>query len=184
MDVQISAGRFKGKKIRVPDTAADFRPTKQMVREAICSSLQMETVDAQVLEICAGSGVFSFEMISRGARSATMVEFSDDRIKMIRSIVEVLQIGSQVTVVSGDAKDVLQRLSESFDIIFFDPPYNENELTELIPLAYSLLNPYGILLFEHSTDDLYASRFTAPESCKERSKKYGHTTIRYFRKEE
>ncbi len=184
MDVQISAGKFKGKKLRIPDTATDFRPTKQIVREAVCSSLQMSTVGAKVLELCAGSGVFSFEMLSRGAEHATMVELSSDRIALIRKTVHELNVSADVTVLSGDLTEIIKSISSTYDIIFFDPPYKQNNLTSLIPQACSLLASHGVLVFEHATDDTFASQFPTPDGLENRSKKYGQSTVRYFRKEE
>lgn len=184
MDVQISAGRFKGKKLRIPDSATDFRPTKQMVREAICSSLQMETAGAKVLELCAGSGVFSFEMVSRGATHATMVELSADRVKLIRQTAVELAVTSQISLIAGDLIASIKSLTDSYDIIFFDPPYKQNDLTALIPQACSRVASGGVLIFEHASDDQFALEFPEPEGFRCKSKKYGQSTIRYFRREE
>ena len=183
MDVQITAGKFKGKKLRIPEFATDFRPTKQMVREALCSALQMETVGANVLELCAGSGVFSLEMLSRGANHATIVESSFERVALIRQAVEELQLSSNTTIIACDVEKAIASFSSKFDIIFFDPPYKDDRLTALIPNVSDLLSPFGTLVFECATDDLFALDLEV-QGFQCRSKKYGQTSLRYFRKKE
>lgn len=184
MDVQITAGKFKGKKLRIPEFATDFRPTKQMVREAICSALQMDTVGADILELCAGSGVFSFEMLSRGANHATMVEVSAERVALIRQIVQELSLTTNTTILTSEVEQAIVGLSSKFDIVFFDPPYKQDGLTSLIPKICTLLSPFGVLVFECATDDTFALELAVPKGFECRSKKYGQTSIRYFRKKE
>lgn len=184
MDVQISAGKFKGKKLRIPDDSTDFRPTKQKVREALCSSLQMEIPGAKVLELCAGSGVLSLELISRGASHATICELSQPRIQLIKKHAEQLNCLNQTTLISGDITESIKRISDQFDIIFFDPPYYQNELTDLIAEVAEFCKPGGVLIFEYGSDDSYARDFPVPTGFSDRIKKYGLSSIRYFRKEE
>ncbi len=184
MDVSISAGQFRGKKLRIPENSEDFRPTKSKVKEAVCSSVMMDTVGASVLELCGGSGVVSLELLSRGATSATVVELSSSRAKLMDRFCSELSLTSNFTIINGDVKMVIPTLTSGFDIIFFDPPYYTNDITDLIPEALSLLAPYGVLIFESASDDLYVDSIDIPTDYKIKTKKYGQTTIRYFRSKE
>ncbi len=147
MDVAISAGKFKGKKLRIPESIIDFRPTKLMVREAICSSIMMDIVDSNTLELCGGSGVFSLELLSRGANHATIVELDPKRSTLITKFSEELSVVSDTKVINGDVKGTLDKIDGSFHIIFFDPPYYTDELADCIPKALGLLSPGSILIF-------------------------------------
>jgi len=182
MDIQISAGRFRGKKLRVPEAASDFRPTKQVVREAVCSSLQMDIAGANVLELCAGSGVFSFELLSRGAEHATLIESSLERCGFIRKVTQELMLEQSVVLYPGDVLSALKSISGKYDIIFFDPPYYEDHLTMLISQVVELLTENGVLVYESATDDLFVDKIAVPDGFCVKSKKYGQTMIRFFRK--
>lgn len=185
MDVSICAGKFKGKKLRFPDAFSDFRPTKLMVREAVCSSIQMDIVNAQVLELCGGSGVFALELLSRGAEQATVVELNSKRAEAIKTVAADLGVDPSVDVKAADIKDVVPKLKDAtFDIIFFDPPYYTDDLAMLIPEVLDLVAPGGVCIFEHASDDKFIDSVDIPHTFKEKKKKYGKSTIRYYRSKE
>lgn len=184
MDVSISAGRFKGKKLKFSDDQSDFRPTKLMVREAICSSIMIDIVDSNILELCGGSGVFTLELMSRGAVKATVVELDLNRARMISRFSKELGIEGDITVRNEDVADSLGSLSKGYHIIFFDPPYYTDNLAGLIPQVLNLLAPGGVMIFEHASDDRFVDSVEIPGSFKEKKKKYGQTTIRYYRSKE
>ena len=71
--VRIIGGKWKGRKIAVED-AAGLRPTMDRVRETVFNWLAADVQDARVLDLFAGTGALAFEALSRGARSATLVE--------------------------------------------------------------------------------------------------------------
>ena len=52
----------------------DIRPTTDRVKEAIFSMIAGYIPDAEVLDMFAGSGALSFEMISRGAAHAVLID--------------------------------------------------------------------------------------------------------------
>ncbi len=51
-----------------------LRPTPDRVRETLFNWLMWDVQNAQVLDICAGSGALAFEALSRGAASVVMIE--------------------------------------------------------------------------------------------------------------
>ena len=51
-----------------------LRPTPDRVRETLFNWLMWEVQNAQVLDMCAGSGALAFEALSRGAASVVMIE--------------------------------------------------------------------------------------------------------------
>lgn len=186
MDIKIAGGTFRGKKLVIPETFQDFRPTKSMVREAVCSSIQADISGANALELCAGSGVFSFELISRGATKVTAVELSEQRAAFISTTASQMGVEKKLSVINESVIAYLKRLSktETHDIIFFDPPYYIDALTDVVPVALQHLSDYGVLIFEYATDDMYAQSLAVPEGFEARRKRYGKSTIQYFRKSE
>ncbi len=85
---------------------------------------------ARFLDLFAGSGVFSFEAISRGAASSTAVE--QDR----RSVATIASLSKEwavpVTAIAGDVFAEIPRLSGRFDIVYADPPYAFGRYDDLL----------------------------------------------------
>ena len=81
--MNITAGKFKGQKIIAPETDL-VRPTLSKVRMAVFNVLQsyVDFEDATFLDMYGGSGVMGLEAISRGFKSATVIE-KDRRIAQI-----------------------------------------------------------------------------------------------------
>ena len=184
MDLVILGGKYRGKKINVPSNIEDFRPTKSMVKEAVCSSIMMDIPNANVLELCGGSGAFSFELISRGAQKTTVIELNKKRATFITNTAKAMGIENQVDVIHDDAISYVENNKSSYDIIFFDPPYHENTLTDLLVPLFEMVHVGGVLIFEQAKNDTYPQTIIPPNNYKCKSKKYGQTLITYFRREE
>ncbi|MDB6173806.1 MAG: rsmD [Chthoniobacteraceae bacterium] len=102
---------------------SDLRPTMDMVKGAIFSSLGDFISDARVLDLFAGSGGLGIEALSRGAGSATLVESDRRAIETIGRNLAKTRL--QATVHEMDVFGFLDRLATpaSFDLIIADPPY-------------------------------------------------------------
>jgi 16S rRNA (guanine966-N2)-methyltransferase len=119
--VRIIAGKWRGRPLEVPPGRAT-RPTADRVRETLFSMLASRIGsfgDLRVADLFAGSGALGFEALSRGAAHATFVESDRAAAAAIRRNAE--KLGVQIEVLSGSAL-ALPR-SDSFDLIFADPPY-------------------------------------------------------------
>ncbi len=91
---------------------------------------------ARFLDLFAGSGVFSFEAISRGAASAVAIE--QDR-KAVASITQLANEWSvPVTAIAADVFAGIQRFAvkaadgAKFDVVYADPPYSSGRYDELL----------------------------------------------------
>lgn len=78
----------------------------------------------RVLDLCAGTGVFGLEAISRGAASAVLVERDAAQAARIRADVDRLCPGA-AEVIAADALRWLgaQPPAAPFGLVFVDPPY-------------------------------------------------------------
>ncbi len=185
MELRIVGGRLRGKKLQLPKALETFRPTRSRVREAIASAGLPWTAGASVLELCAGSGAFAFEILSRGAAKVTAVELDRGRAEFISEAAIALGVEESITVVEQDCVPFCAALStaEQYDMIFFDPPYYSDTLTALLPQLFEHLTPGGLCLFEAASDDTYIESISVPASFSQRQKRYGATTLYYFEKE-
>ncbi len=122
-EVRIIGGRWRGTRLPVPD-APGLRPTSDRARETLFNWLQPVLPDARVLDLFAGSGALGLEAVSRGARSAVLVEREVRAVESLHASIERLQARDLVTAVRADAVGFLQApLLGAFDIVFLDPPF-------------------------------------------------------------
>jgi 16S rRNA (guanine(966)-N(2))-methyltransferase RsmD len=86
---------------------------------------------ARFLDLFAGSGIFSFEAISRGALSATAVEKERSSVASIAALAK--EWNAPVTAVAADVFAGIQRLgSQAFDVVYADPPYAFGRYDDLL----------------------------------------------------
>jgi 16S rRNA (guanine966-N2)-methyltransferase len=121
--VRVIAGRLGGRRLRAVPGAAT-RPTSDRVREALFAILGDRVEDARVLDLFAGTGALAIEALSRGARSAVLVEQAPAAVAVIRANLADLGL-EQVATVRRTRAEVWLRSPGGgpFDLAFLDPPY-------------------------------------------------------------
>ena len=146
--VRIIAGRFGGRRIRVP-AARGLRPTPERTRETLFNWLQGTLDGARVLDLFAGSGALAFEALSRGAREAVLIERDGAVANGLREAATALG-AADAHIVSGDALAWLGRTAAAstgasgrytFDLVFCDPPFD----SALAARALSVLRQGALL---------------------------------------
>jgi 16S rRNA (guanine966-N2)-methyltransferase len=153
--MRVIAGASRGAKLRVPDEVS--RPTADRVREAIFSILGERVAGARVLDLYAGSGALAIEALSRGARSAILVERNAKAAGVIEANLRSARLtGGAVERV--DVERFLKREAErgrAYDLIFADPPYRKcsddpDVVSQLLgdSVLSALLAPDGIGVME------------------------------------
>lgn len=180
MKLQICGGKYKRTQINIPDNLSDFRPAKSMVREAICNILQTKIQDSIVLDLCAGSCIFAMEMVSRGAKRAVAVEQNSVLCNYIKKQIEKYPWKSNIEILCGNVESFIEKSSDRFDIIYFDPPYKQNALSALVMKLGKLLNENGIIIFEFASDD----KFVEENFSEFNFRKYGKSSVLLIKKEE
>lgn len=177
--MRVIAGKAGGIPLRIPKT--NLRPTMDMVRGAIFSSLAERVPGAQVLDLFSGSGSLAIEALSRGAAGAVLVDA--DRRACECAKTNLLSTKLDARVVCMDVFTFLNRKPDApaFDLIFADPPYAQPHLppdlaAQLLkhPVLPSLLAPDGLLILEVAKN--WSPPATPLWSCLRR-KKYGATEI-------
>jgi 16S rRNA (guanine966-N2)-methyltransferase len=146
--VRITAGTLRGRRIPVPP--ADVRPTSERARQAFFSIVGARIDAARFLELFAGSGIFSFEAVSRGAVSATAVERDHRRSEAIA--VRAKEWSAPITAISDDVLAVLPRLEKAtFDVVYADPPYDYPAYHDLLAAMnrHLSLGPEPVVAIEH-----------------------------------
>lgn len=154
--MRVIAGKFRGRNLKSP-RSLKVRPTSDRLRETLFNVIAPRIQKARFLDLCAGSGAVGIEALSRGAAHVTFVDRAKAMNALIASNLALCRIlATESSIVTAEAAAFLElaakRKRESWDIIFFDPPYADDYLRafELIGShAESLLNADGLLIVEH-----------------------------------
>lgn len=153
--MRIIAGEFRSRSLIAPKGDVT-RPTTDRARESLFNVLNNLIVfdGICVLDLYAGSGAFSFEALSRGAKHATLVERNRHAILAIDANAKSLQVKDHIAVFHSDVIAFLRKESKQFDLIFADAPYNDEPSRELLPttvLERTARN--GFCIIEHRSSD-------------------------------
>jgi 16S rRNA (guanine966-N2)-methyltransferase len=144
--VRIIGGAFRGRVIRFPQ-ATRLRPTPDRVRETLFNWLGQALAGKRCLDLYAGSGALSLEAASRGAELVVALDTSRALIEALRTTAN--QFGAEALEAHvGDAERFLRAERRSFDVIFADPPFDDNPWPWLLPAAFERLAPGGYLYAE------------------------------------
>ena len=150
---RVIAGEHRGRVLTFPEVEG-LRPTPDRVRETLFNWLQLSIAGASCLDLFAGSGALSIEACSRGASQVLSVELSSDAINSLKNNLEKLELDN-INTLQSDALSWLNQVkeSESFDIIFLDPPYSLKLLPELISKIeeQGLLAEQGFVYLENNS---------------------------------
>lgn len=150
--VRIIGGQWKRTPLPVPEIEG-LRPTPDRVRETVFNWLvhlkPANWSQLSCLDLFAGSGALGFEMLSRGAASAVLVESHPAAIAQLRATQLKLQ-ATQMTILAGDAQRLLSTMKDQFDVIFLDPPYQLNILPTMLGLCKARLAIDGLVYVEHA----------------------------------
>ncbi|MBL4630490.1 MAG: 16S rRNA (guanine(966)-N(2))-methyltransferase RsmD [Paraglaciecola sp.] len=130
--VRIISGRFRGRKLPVLDVQG-LRPTTDKNKEMLFSWLMPYISQARCLDAFAGSGGLGFEALSRDAKSCTFIELDKKVAKQVADNIQLLNLpAQQAKIIQGNTLGTLNNLSHSYDLIFLDPPFNQNLLSQTI----------------------------------------------------
>jgi 16S rRNA (guanine966-N2)-methyltransferase len=149
--LRIIGGRWRGVPISFP-SRPELRPTPDRVRETIFNWLQPVIADARCLDLFAGSGALGFEALSRGASHVQFVDRDAQIIKHLQETASKLE-AQQAVIVMSDALRFLSGAPTPFDIVFLDPPFASDALSQVCArLNEGWLRPAALVYLEAPAD--------------------------------
>ncbi len=128
--LRIISGTARGRRLKTPP-GLNTRPVTERIRESLFSIWGTRLTGAVFLDLFAGSGSMGIEALSRGARKAVFVENDARAVKIIKDNLELCQFEISGKVIKSDVLWSIKKFvhdSESFDIIYIDPPFTVPEL--------------------------------------------------------
>jgi 16S rRNA (guanine(966)-N(2))-methyltransferase RsmD len=179
--LQVLTGSHKGRKLKVPK-GQKIRPTTSRVKKSIFDRLG-DISGLRVLDIFAGTGGLGIESLSRGASHVTFIEKDPSVFKILIQNLTDCGFIDRADLMCAGYEHALKNLSsnsETFDIIFIDPPYTLYEVLKVgdfIEGAAPVLGDKGLMVIEHDHKINDAppgfARFTKP---------FGGTHLSFFRR--
>lgn len=183
--MRIISGEYRGRILKSPANLKT-RPTSDRLRETLFNVLNPKiSGDTRFLDLCAGTGAVGIEAVSRGVRFAAFVDKSRRACALIEENLDLLQIPEEQTEVfcTPAEKFIAREQKIAWDIIFYDPPYQENYrlvLFEFGENASNLLADEGILVVEHHAKNVLPDAIG--EIRRWRVLKQGETQLSFYEK--
>ena len=179
MNVRIIAGKYGG---RIIDGSSSDKthPMSERIRNAMFNKIGDELEGAKVLDAFAGSGSLGLEALSRGAASAVFVDRDRIAQKIIEKNIFTLKVEGQSQLIQANVSSWMNTTTETFDIIFADPPYHDVQLSTVTKL-FGLLKPNGLMVLS------YPGRGEMPTETGVvvvDNRSYGTAALAYYRKKD
>jgi 16S rRNA (guanine966-N2)-methyltransferase len=148
--VRIIGGSWRGRRVSFPDIPG-LRPTPDRVRETLFNWLQHSLSQTRCLDLFAGSGALGIEALSRGAAEAVFVEQSQAAARNLSGQLKLLGAGLKGRVMEMGAARFLRTPMQPFDVVFLDPPFGQDALTQYVPLLEEgkWVNAGGLVYLEN-----------------------------------
>ena len=176
--MRVITGKYKGRHFEIPRTFK-ARPTTDFAKENIFNVLMgyIDFDDSAALDLFAGTGSISLEMLSRGCNPVVSVEADRDHSRFIGECMQ--KIGeTNSLLIKGDVFRFIKKCHQQFDLVFADPPYALENLAELpqLVLDSNLLKEGGIFVLEHGKNNDFSSNKRFLEH-----RQYGSVNFSLFR---
>lgn len=176
--MRIIRGKYGRRRFDVPHNIT-ARPTTDFARENIFNVIEnlLDLEGCTALDLFAGTGAISFELLSRECRKVVAVEKSSVQANFIKSVKSKLG-DDNLTVIKGDVFRYIKTCDEAFDFIFADPPYDLKDFDKIPPMVLEskAVKPGTLFVMEHSKNYDFSS---LPFFLEHRS--YGSVNFSIFR---
>lgn len=159
--MRVISGIYKHRRFEIPHSFK-ARPTTDFAKENLFNVLASNYFDfedgIQALDLFAGTGSISLELLSRGCGKVVSIEKDFQHFRFIQQVMKEIKTDKSF-LIRGDAFIFIKRCHEQFDFIFADPPY-ELKGIETIPdlvLSHTMLKENGIFVLEHGKNNDFKS---------------------------
>lgn len=176
--MRVISGIYRHRRFDIPRIFS-ARPTTDFAKESLFNILanRIDLEDATALDLFAGTGSISIELVSRGCSKVVSVEKEPAHYNFICQVMNTVKT-DRCLPLKADVFKYISTCNTKFDFIFADPPYQLENIAEIpdLVLGNGLLADDGIFVLEHGKDNNFAGhpRFTD-------MKVYGSVHFSFFR---
>lgn len=179
--MRIVSGKFKGRHFDPPSNIT-ARPTTDFAKESLFNLInnEMNIEGITALDLFAGTGSISYELVSRGAAYVTAVEMAQTQLAYIHKVCGLLKIDN-LRIVKQEVFRFIDNTQVAYDLVFADPPYQLPNITEIPDhvLSHNHLKKDGLLIVEHGSKTSFEGH---PAFYDHRN--YGNVHFSFFRLKE
>jgi 16S rRNA (guanine(966)-N(2))-methyltransferase RsmD len=155
--MRVISGIYKRRRFDVPHSFK-VRPTTDFAKENLFNVLCNNCIDFEdgvtALDLFAGTGSISIELVSRGCDRVISIEKDPQHLAFISQIMREVKT-DKCFPMRADVFKYIERCNEQFDFIFADPPYALKGLETIPSLIFEkgLLKEGGLLVLEHGKNN-------------------------------
>lgn len=178
--MRVISGLAGGHNLKAP-SGLNTRPTADKVKGSLFSMLTGRVFGTKALDLFAGSGALGIEALSREAAMCVFVDKNPDAIACIKANLEHTKLLPKAQVLNRDSISFLESCTDTFDIIFIDPPYHHGLAKEALGIIArkKLLSREGFVSVE--TDET-EPEIPVPEGLEcIKNKKYGRISLKIYK---
>lgn len=176
--MRIVSGKYRGRHFDIPNTFK-ARPTTDFAKENLFNVLNniLDFDECSALDLFAGTGSISAELLSRGCQQVICIEKDRDHFSFICKVMKTLN-AKECIPINTDVFRFIKKCRMQFDFIFADPPYALDNITEIpdIIMRSSLLKPDGLFVLEHGKTNNFSEH---PYFSQHRN--YGSVNFSFFK---
>lgn len=156
--MKIIGGKYQGRKVRTLKDP-ELRPTSSLVREALFNIIthndhfcmdEIFSDNNTSLEIFCGSGIITFEILSRGIKNSYLLDYNSKLKNLFNDNAKLLTNNEKTEFITCDLEKKFPISGIKADFCFLDPPYNKNlvllTLNNLV--IHNCLNNKAIVVIE------------------------------------
>jgi len=182
MGLHVIGGELRGKRL-FSARGRSIRPTGSRQREAIFNILAREIESAEVLDLFAGTGALGIEALSRGAGFSVFVDNHFTALDTLKRNICTCRLEGKTRIFRWNLRnrmDFLKTAAAAFDIVFMDPPYNQNHIGRTLDnlRQCACLNTGAVVVVEHSLEESIPKSDAAYTLSDQR--RYGKTLVSFL----
>ena len=177
--MRVISGIYKRRRFDVP-RSFKARPTTDFAKanlfNVLSNHLDVEEGGVEALDLFAGTGSISVELLSRGCTQVVSVEKDREHYAFICKVMQELKAVNWLPV-RADVFKFVKSTHRCFDLVFADPPYELKELETLpdLVLGNGLLKPGGLFVLEHGKKNHFEAH-----PCFIEHRSYGSVNFSFF----
>ena len=150
--LRIIGGKYRGRKL-VFNSSHGLRPTLDRIRETLFNWLSADIQNSICLDLFSGSGALGLEALSRGAKEVVFVDTNTQAINNILSNLTKINANNESTnCVNTSAEKYLKTNDKVFDLIFIDPPYNQDLINPTLKQISPFIHPDSLVYIEMESE--------------------------------
>lgn len=177
--MRVISGIYKRRRFDVP-RSFKARPTTDFAKEnlfnVLSNHLDFEEGGVEALDLFAGTGSISVELLSRGCTQVVSVEKDREHYAFICKVMQELKAVNWLPM-RADVFKFVKSTHRCFDLVFADPPYELKDLETLpdLVLGNGLLKPGGLFVLEHGKKNHFEAH-----PCFIEHRSYGSVNFSFF----